>query len=38
MAIEQVLTEKALELGAFKCGTLPVSEIPFDPSLRKSCE
>lgn len=35
---EQQLLEKCIELGAYKAGFANVSEINFDPELRKACE
>ena len=34
----QKLEEQALVLGAYKCGSIAVVDVPFDASLRKNCK
>jgi len=35
---EELIIQKCLELGAYKAGCANVSDITFDPNLRKACE
>lgn len=38
MDFVETITQKALELGASRCGVTAVKEVTFDPGLRKNCE